>query len=453
MSEFLQKNRKKGAAAALLLLFTRGKGTVPLICMVGLLATVFVVPTDTILGLPVIGPLAKSLGLSSSASRGREMAEMAHAIDAARKQRYLQTPGALFGKDGRRAGSGGYGESTVGLVVGDKRYGGKGGGEGAGAGERDGAGDHDMIGQGDELEGADALNPDEAKDMENGVRLDNNDLIKSVGAGAKDGEGAGDSKPVADFENLKGYKGMSGGGGVSGGARPVNPDSGLLANTLSNNTNVPSTGRSGRAMSEGRTKQGTLRGRQYRKLNAAVSGNMGDRRGMGRQTAMYQLAEGRAYSIAAAPPPGKCDPGGGCPAEYAKNVAGTVYDGNEPAGGIITATDLGEAPNPNVPDQGTIDTLVDEAEQVEEDALKCEEANEKYGPLIDEKNAEIDAQSQELNNTNCDGGKCSKGKLRRCEEIEGRMKKTCGELNDLQRQWANACPLTDGKYDEMKCTR
>ena len=118
-----------------------------------------------------------------------------------------------------------------------------------------------------------------------------------------------------------------------------------------------------------------------RKLSARVSGAVGDARGSGRKTAMYQLAEGRAYSIAAAPPPGKCDPGGGCPGEYAKNISGSVFDGNATRGGILSAEALGDPPTPNIPSNGTIGTLIDEANKVEEDAIKCEEANEKYGPL------------------------------------------------------------------------
>jgi hypothetical protein len=414
--------------------------------MVGLLATIFVVPTNVILGLPVLGPIAKQLGIRPPGINGGQLAELSEDRRAGYRDRQLDAPGTIFGRDGNGAGGAqaGYGESTVNLVRGADAYGGE------GLEQRENIEDYELVGKGDELEGAGALDPNEAKDLEDAVKLDNDDLIKTIGARDGDGRDAGSEKPVADFENLKGFKGLSSGHSQTMG-RPVNPDQkDLLASALENNTNVPKTGRS---VKKGSVLGGKLKGRQFRKMNAAISGSKGTQRGRTKRTAMYQLAEGRAYSMAAAPPPGLCDPGGGCPAEYASNVAGTVYDGNSPAGGILTATELGEQPSPNVPSQGQIDTLREDAQQVEEDAIKCEEANDKYGPLIDEKNAEIDAQSQELNNANCGGGGCSKGKLRTCEEIEGRMKQTCNEMNALQREWANACPLSDGKFDEMKCTR
>jgi len=55
-----------------------------------------------------------------------------------------------------------------------------------------------------------------------------------------------------------------------------------------------------------------------------------------------------------------------------------VFDGGDLGGEILSAPEFGD-PGVNIPDQSEIDSLIDEANQMEEDAKKCEEAEDTYG--------------------------------------------------------------------------
>jgi len=253
---------------------------------------------------------------------------------------------------------------------------------------------------------------------------------------------------LGDRGRLKMLEGLNSGQGFSGGssARAASSDEGMLNNAL-DKKRVPKTG--GRSLA-GRA-GGRLGWRRFRKISARMNKALDKPRNAGRNTAMYQLAEGRAYSIAAAPPPGNCDPGT-CPAEFASTAAGAVFDGGDLGGEIMSAPEFGD-PGVNVPGQGEIDSLLDEARQMEEDAKKCEEAEETYGGQERHHMEQVQKHSDEMANANCGSGGCSKSKYKRCQRIGDKMRAECRQYNTVARKKADACPLMNGQFSPMDCNQ
>lgn len=435
MSDFLNRNKKKGSLAALLLFLQRGKGVGPLLALVALLSFIFIAPASFVLGIPFVGPFVEKLGLRSALGGGQpNQAQLEEALRLARARRDgLAAPGALFGRDG----VGQYGRSTVDFVKGR---------------EGDKAKTYDEnAGEARTIDGV--VRPEDAKKMEEGVELKEGELANGLlNPAYADGVGLGGTKgdpgegPKADFGKLSGFGGGSGNsGGFSG--RPFDPTANLVGDSLAKNA-VPKVASSRNLGGAG----GKLSQREFRRMNAQVSGAVGNARGSGRSTALYQLAEGRAYSIAAAPPPGKCDPNS-CPNEYARNISGAVFDGSKPRGGIISSPELGDPATPNVPNEGEIGGMIDEAEQIEKDAEACERANEVYGPQMDASNRRTQELSDRLNSMNCNGGGCSKSKAKKCQAVGDQMRAECRNSNQISQNWANACPLTNGNFSRMNCNQ
>jgi hypothetical protein len=442
-SQFLKKNKKKGLLAGLLLFFQRGRGVGPLLVLVGLLSFVFMAPTSVLSRFPFASKVMAKLGLRSGLGHGDSLflqEQLANALRAARARRSIRSGGGIFGRDG--VGSGQYGKNSTDMIRGGKDITGDGVDR-----YYDGVG----KGSGESVDGV--LRPEDASKMEEGVALDESELqgglLKNAMAG-KFGEGGiedigalGDRGRLSLVESLGSGQG---GPSATSSARAASPDEGMLNDALDKKRVPDAAGRSLRTSARGR-----LGWRKFRKISARMNKALDKPGNSGRNTAMYQLAEGRAYSIAAAPPPGNCDPGT-CPAEFANTASGAVFDGNRIDGEIMSAPEFGD-PGVNVPSQGDIDGLLDEARKMEEDAKKCEQAEETYGAQERHHMEQVQMYSDQMNAANCGSGGCSKSKYKRCKRIGDKMRGECREYNKVARKKADACPLMNGQFSPMDCNQ
>lgn len=196
---------------------------------------------------------------------------------------------------------------------------------------------------------------------------------------------------------------------------------------------------------------GTLSGwKKGRLSNAFEEQPVGITGGAGPNTVMYELAETRAYSISAAPPPGLCVPGA-CPAEFASNTGGVVFDGGRLKGGIVNYEEFGD-PGVNLPDQGQVNLLIAQARKSEEDAMKCEQAEATYGGEERTQMAEIQRLADKFDTLGCNSGGCSKSKYKRCKKVGNQMRAVCRNYNRVASQKAAACPLMN-TYSAMDCNK
>ncbi|MBI5597418.1 MAG: hypothetical protein HY928_15110 [Elusimicrobia bacterium] len=431
MSDFLKRNKKKGSLALLLLFFQRGKGLGPLLALLLLLSFVFIAPSSVFTHAPWLEAMAKRIGLRSDLGGGdlTDLAGFADGVGPGRPtSRGLGLLGGIFGLG--RGGVSQYGKSTVDMVKAGKDL----------ASRASGGGEdkfYDGVGKGSGKSVDGVLRPEDSKRMEGGVSLSEsemeNGLLAEAFAGqVQGGEGLGElrERMGAGASSAMLARASDGKADLMKGAFG---SSRLLGGTLN-----PKGG--GGNMS-------SMRGGGPR----LARGKSSLAKGAGSQTVMYQLAEGKAYSVAAAPPPGHCDPGG-CPAEFASNAGGAVFDGGRVKGDIITAEEFGD-PGVSVPDQGQIDTLIDQANQAEQDAKKCEEAENTYGAQERQKLEEIQGLSDRLNAMSCASGGCSKSKYRACMAVGDQMRVKCREYNSVASQKAAACPLMEGKFSAMDCNQ
>lgn len=490
MSRFLERNKKKGLLALLLLFFKRGKGVGAILAMVALLSCVFVAPSGFLVDIPWISAMAERLGLRSMLGGGEmRFSELSEALRAARERGTAGRRGGWFGAG--RGGVSGFGKSTVDYVK---------GGEGM-LGE--GTYDNVANGSGESVDGV--LRPEDANKMNDGVSLSEeemrNGLLRSAFAGKfadaggpggalrRDGVfvdrmGLSNKNSFLPGGTLAGGSGARGGDGADGGlgagsgegaygkGRAVNKASRLTAAafggrgrffrgrsylTDTNSGNMSKFGTRGTGYSQAYGGGGAAAadpcfagapaigpGRTLaNNNNARGSGGAGVPYTNRNSPAWQQEAQGCVLANVAAPP--TCQ--GNCPGEFAAGVSGAVYDGNEIDAGLISAPGQ---PTPVTPDLGEIDTLIDEAAQLEEDAKKCEEAEATYGPEERRVMGEIQDLSNEANAV-CAGGGC-KDNASACRRIESQMRQKCNEYNSIAAAKAAACPLQDG-YEAMDCSQ
>lgn len=440
MSEFLQRNKKKGALALVLLFLQRGKGLGPLLFLLLLLSFVFIAPNSSFLGSSWLAQMGKRLGLRGELGSGEDTTQLAAFSDALRRapgsKAGLGLMSGLFGLG--RGGSSNYGKNTVDMVK---------GGKGLAGGMEGGEKMYDGVakGAGKTVDGV--LRPEDSKKFENGVSLSDEEMQGGLNEQAFAGE-IQEGMGVEGLAELRDRMGAAGGNGAAKNyfqARASNKASDLMkgafgGSRLPNGTFNPKGSQTGQLS---QMKAQGARGQQ-KAANSLASG-------VGTGSVMYQLAEGKAYSVAAAPPPGNCDPGS-CPGEFARNASGAVFDGNRVNGAIISSDEFGD-PGVNVPDQASIDSAIQQASKAEEDAKKCEQAEETYGGQERAKMEEIQNLSNQLNNMNCASGGCSKSKYKACMAVGNQMRGKCHEYNAIAAQKAAACPLMEGKYSAMDCSQ
>ncbi|HAH05626.1 MAG TPA: hypothetical protein DCM05_03725 [Elusimicrobia bacterium] len=435
MSEFLQRNKNKGALALLLLFMKRGKGAGPLLLLVILLGGIFIVPSGIVGRVPWAAKLADAIGLGRFVGAGGSGGgDLEYALNSERTKRSLALASAP---------SDYYGKSTVGLVKGDKSF----------LDDKGNMGKvNDTLAKSGGKSVGGILNPEDAQKNE-GVSVDEDELrsglMNNAFAGVMGGgKGLGGGAGLAAGQSLSGFDGVNNGGSSASldKGRAADNVADMVKNTL-DNTAVPSLGGRSIAGAAG----GKLGWRQMSGLKTTQSRVFGTPTG-GKSTVMYQLAEGRAYSIAAAPPPGNC-PDPSCPKEYASHAGGAVFDGARPGGTILTASAIGETAVPVTPDATQTEALINEANQLEGDAKKCEEAERNYGHQERASMAKIQRFSDQLVNMGCNSGSCSRSKAERCRAVGDQMKAECNTYNGIAQQKANACPMMNGQSTQMNCNQ
>jgi hypothetical protein len=425
MADFLQKHKKKGILAAVLLFLKRGRGLWAFLAMLVLLLAVFVGPTKTGNGL-WLQMVAERMGMQSMLgfkAKAGAAGELEQALDTARTRPTLMRISDTIGS----------GES-IGLIVGGKDLLDKGTRMNIAAG---------VVKKGGKTVGG-ILNPEDAAKADVGVSVDEDELRSGL-ANAYAGEVAGGGPPLGAGTGIPDGAGAPGGGYVSA----SNSGLDMVKNTMGDQ-GVPIVGNG----SFHGTAHGGVGWNKMQSLHAKLGQAAGMQNG-GKSSVMYQLAQGRAYSIAAAPSKdgmGHCDPGP-CPAEFASNTGGAVFDGGKSGGQLLTATALGEAPSPVTPDSTVTTPLVDEASKLEADMRKCEEAENTYGPDERKQMAIIQNGSDALVAHRCNSGGCTQKLADQCKQIAQNtgMKAACIKYNDDAKLIAAPAGCNDPNPPLMRC--
>ncbi|MBI3296585.1 MAG: hypothetical protein HYZ75_00360 [Elusimicrobia bacterium] len=418
MSEFLKRNKKKGALALLLLFFQRGKGLGPLLALLLILSFMFISPSGLFLSGGFFDSIGRRLGLGGGSEGEGDPGQLVRFSEAigGKGARGFGMIGGLFGLG--KGGEAQYGKSTIDMVRPGKELETK-------------AQYADGVGKTATVDGV--LRPDDAAKLEGGVAVSESDMQNGLLAEAF----AGEIQGGPGLEGLDSLREKLGGNPLS--ARASNPRSDLMNTVLG-----------GRGLNPRGGKDGSIKWDKGKGIRAGASGGLGRGKG-GSNSVMYKLAESKAYSVAAAPPPGHCNPGG-CPGEFASNTAGAVFDGGSIKGGILDSAAFGSS-GVDIPGQGQIDSLIAEASKAEQDALKCEKAEADYGSQERQHMDEIGRLSDELNAMDCGGGGCGSSKYKACMRVGDQMKVECRQYNDVAAKKAAACPLMEGKFSPMDCNQ
>ena len=187
--------------------------------------------------------------------------------------------------------------------------------------------------------------------------------------------------------------------------------------------------------------KGSLSAARSRALDLrAISGSAGAS-SLGGNRAFTQLAQGRGLAAMATAP--NCTPPG-CPGEYAATNTGIIYDGTnlDNPGGIIIAPDVDGYQVPNIPGTGMAQQYADQAAQMERDARKCADLDAQYGPSETRYNQQMQSISDQFASAGCGSGGCSRSKARYCRGLGDQLKATCNQYMTVRCAHTHACPLT-----------
>jgi len=407
MSKFLERHKKKGLLALLLLLFRQRKVLTALLLVVVLLSLVFIAPSN-------FNWVAAKLGMGGvfgSSGGAGSFAGVKAAFRAARDGRDLSWS-AIFGW-----GTAAPAASSVGLVRGDAAEFGLAGAPSAARAARSVNG---------------ILNRDDAKRAGPGVSLDDADLA---------GERA---ELLARADRSPNQHAGPGGAAYVGrdffaGDRSAGTRLGDNIKNAIAATSIPNTGGgkivagSPGRLSPMRAAKISYETRQALNRNITAPG----------QGAFAQLAEGRSRSMMARDP--NCTAANGCPAEYAATNVGAAYDGNKigpSAPQVIAAPEVDNASVVSVPGDSLLQGYFGDAEQAQQDAQNCKEADKQYTPREQYLSAQLQKKADDLNAMSCNSGGCSQSKARRCRAKGVEMHNVCLEYYSVQCAHINACPLT-----------
>ncbi|HBL17292.1 MAG: hypothetical protein A2X36_14065 [Elusimicrobia bacterium GWA2_69_24] len=476
MSQFLQRNKRKGALAALLLMLRRGKGLAALLMMILMLSSVFIVPSGFFMGIPWVAKAVNMLGLAAlfADSGNGGFSEFAEALRNARSSRNLMPTGAYRSRSGGMNLS----QSGMDLVRGELRDG--------------QAKTYDGVAKdaGASVDGV--LRPEDSKKMHEGVALSEGELadglLKSAMAGTfaqgggpgggvfsdrmglRGGSGASGSMSLATTGGVGNTSGVSKSGGARGGAgagRAVTRDTRLASSVFRGGARGQSYlsgvngGQLGKMVPGGTSYQRAYGGGASAAADSCFTGApaigpaqqkayvTGGHRAQGTPTSadangetFNSLAAGCVLGEVASPPTCISD----CPGEFASGVSGAIYDGNKVDEGMIASPN---EPVPVTPDMTEVGGLLDQANQMEEDAKKCEEAEATYGPQERQLMSDIQELSSEASAT-CGGGGCEDNEDA-CRSLCNQMTSKCNEYNTVAAQKAAACPLSNGQFEAMDC--
>lgn len=421
-SKFFERNKakKKGLLALLLLLLRNRKSAVALLVVL-LLMLAFMAPKKTapmffraLDSLPFIGhylsrtaqryivvndkedddPAGRTSSLSAAFRAAREKGAKAWNLFAA-------------ASDARKAGAVLPGDS-VGMVRGkrDALF---------GDDDADGTGRGGAGGKNGKRSVAGILNPEDGAHDESGVRINAEDMTGERAQYYEAGMGGMFGMDAA------GAAGLARGADYAGGAISVGATSKAflagvgayakadffkgadkVANkvdhltTALESSRVPNVESRVQAVNQGRMSR-------YRPEDAAGRAARGNRNPIRAGRALRQLAEGRARAMVARETVDgvpMCAASNGCPPEYAAVNVGAVYDGwrvgsrnsdfvmagtTPGAGaGVSPSVDGIAVPNVNIPTDGQLQTYIDEANTINNDAEECARADATYQPLEDQ---------------------------------------------------------------------
>ena len=462
MATFLDKNKKK-SALALLLLFLRARKTMTLLLlMIALASFLFVSPSNFLIRLPGgarlaagVAWIAGKVGVDTSqwglAGGKRDYGDLLAAFRAAKDGGNKAGWNAFMrgGKDGGAPGG-----SSLDFVKGNaKDLEGKRG---------------DKLPQPGSVGGV--LNPDDAKNRAEGegVALDDDasgdgrSMVKTAFAGgfgspsAFGNSGFGKGSNFGDGSGAKTSASASNGslsGGAFAGSGLFKGGKGAVTGTLAD---IVKGGTSGVASQPGKGTEikGAAKGQMSAARAAVIAGRtakgFAGSKTINGQRAFVQLASGNGRAMISVTP--NCTADTGCPSEFAVTNTGAVYDGNivnpQLPGGVGTTTDILTAPEvgdfnvPNLPDTGIADEYIRQAEQMDADARKCQELDEKYAPLETAIDKRQEVMSREFDAMGCGQGGCSKSKAKACQKKGEDMKVLCRENMTLRCKHISQCPLT-----------
>ena len=461
MATFLEKNKKKGALAALLLFLRTRKTVTALLLLVALASFLFVSPSNLLLGFPGgarvaagVAWMAGKMGVDTSkwglAGGKRDYDDLLAAFRAAKNGGGKAGWSAFMGGKGGADGTGAAGGGSLDFVKGNAKDLDAAGGSGA------------NLPKPGSVEGV--LNPDDDKSRGDGdsVALSDADLsgeregmVKSAFAG---GFGSGGMGFTANgFGNGSGSAASGGAGGdgmLSGGAfassgffgNGKGATSGSLGDVVKGGVEGIK-GQTAKGVQIQGAAKGQLSAAHASVINARTSKGLVGSHTISGQRAFVQLAAGRGRAAISVAP--NCTPGSGCPGEFASTNSGAVYDGNTLTGtrtDILTTggavPDIGDIENPVMPDTNLADDYVAQAEQMNADAEKCRALDEQYGPTEIAYDKQQEAVSKEFDAMGCGQGGCSKSKAKRCERMGDQMKDLCRAAMTVRCQHIHACPLT-----------
>ena len=411
MATFFEKNRKKSALAALLLFLKERRTVTALLLLVALASLLFVSQSRIILHFPGgarvaagVAWMAGHIGVDTSrwgAGGKRDYGDLLRVFRAAK-----EGGGRVGWSAFVTGGEAERGLGSLGFVRGS-------------AGDLGASGE--SLPKLDSIQGI--LNADDAKNRGEGkvVALTESDLS---------GERANAVKSV--FASADFFGGKT--GAVSGGLSDV--VRGGLEGTKTQP--VPGVEITGAA-------KGKITAAKVSAVKASSSKGMVGTRTISGQRAFVQLAVARGRATISVEP--NCSADSGCPGEFGSVNTGAVYDGNTISGDrtdILTAPQIDGISSPNLPDSGLADGYIAEAEKMEEDAEKCREADDKYGPIELENDQKQEALSREFDEMGCGSGGCSKSKAKKCKKMADEMKALCKATMETRCKHIAACPLTAG---------
>lgn len=477
-NDFLERNKKKGLLALLLLWLRRNPGLSALLLLVALSSFLFVAPAGMLIDLPGgtrlvagIAWIASRIGVDTSKwgffARGqrRSYDEFVALLRAAKEggERpagwgpfFGQAPGA-----GRGAGS------SLDMVKGRR------------SDLEGGAYPGGKLPQGKEVAGI--LNPEDAEG-EDAVNVDDLLARRRRGGLVRDAEAGGFVPGLRDLLGFAGRpdrygrfgpnsygggaigsggtgsgRGPGSGGGPGSGSGPY-AGSGLGGSGPGAGSRPGDNVRSALETTDpGSAPRSSFRSATGGRLSAGRAADISARVqrgvssiGSGGSRAFAQLADGRGRAALATTP--NCVPPG-CPGEFQSYNTGAVYDGLRVSGGN---TDLLSAPEidgtmPAMPDTSVAEGYMAEATQLEADAKKCRELDDYYTPLENAASAKMQQESDKFESMGCGSGGCSESKAKRCEKQGDRIKAACREYASIRNAHTNECPLTRGKGAEMNC--
>lgn len=419
-STFLERNKKKGLLAALLLFLRRRKAASLSLLVMLLSSTLFVSPSYILLSVPGgtrlaagVAWIAQQAGADASRwgpgfGERRSFHELMAAFRAAKEAGSARAVG--WGAFFARVGEGGAAADSLGMVKGSRKD-----LEGMSGGVRS------ILG---------VLSPEEAKSNpdQEGVALSEAELA---------GEREGFIKGAFAGGFLRGL--LGGSDFIGAGSRPGDRASGGLDAT--GKAAVPKT-----VIQRGA--KGTLSSARASAMETRARNGAAAARSLGSKRAFTQLAEGRGRAAIATSPNCNDD----CPGEFAATNTGAVYDGNAVSGtgiDILTVPKLGDGFD--IPNADLAQDYQDDAEQMTEDAEKCKELDEEYGPEENRLNAEMEAISKQFEDMDCGSGGCSKSKAKKCKALGDDLKAKCSEYMGVRCEHTRKCPLTKNQNCSNEC--